>query len=97
MMCGLAEAPTVAAYWFENHLRWGKGMTKDATHPERHAEQIRHVENRAEQADELRKAAGVSSFTRLRAGRGTASRARPNSLRGRSPMPWAISSGVHPS
>lgn len=45
---------TVAAYWYENHLRWARGMRNYAVDRERHDAQIAHVEGRAAQVAALR-------------------------------------------
>ncbi len=45
---------TVAAYWYENHLRWGGTMMPFALDKSKHATQIEHVESRAAEVVTLR-------------------------------------------
>jgi hypothetical protein len=45
----------VAAYWYENHLRWGRGMADYAADRAGHESQLSHVEGRAKEVEELRK------------------------------------------
>lgn len=45
---------TVAADWYQNHLRWGTTMQEHAADPAKHKSQLAHVEKRAKEVNALR-------------------------------------------
>ena len=45
---------TVAADWYQNHLRWGRTMRDHAVNPAEHEAGLTHIQNRLKQVENLR-------------------------------------------